>query len=224
MLFSSPIFLFGFLPITLLIYYFSPRIIKNITLLACSLFFYAWGEVFYLLVMIVSIVSNYSIGQLIYKHRETLQYRKLFVSIGIAINIILLVSFKYANFITDNINIILSVVNISPINLNPIHLPFGISFFTFQAISYIVDVYRKEVPSQKNIFNLALFISLFPQLIAGPIVRYHDISQQITSRSHSLELFSSGVQRFVYGLAKKMLIANPLGEVADSTFILSGND
>ncbi len=216
--------LFGFLPIALLVYYLSPRIIKNITLLLCSLFFYAWGEVFYLMVMIVSIISNYFIGGLIYKYQEIPQCQKLYLTIGIVINIMLLVSFKYANFITDNINVILSIANISSIELNPVHLPLGISFFTFQAISYIVDVYRKEVPSQKNIFNLALYISLFPQLIAGPIVRYHDVSLQITSRIHSLELFASGVQRFVYGLAKKMLIANPLGEVADSIFILSGND
>lgn len=227
MVFSSPIFLFGFLPIVLLIYYFSPRLFKNIALLLCSLFFYAWGEVFYLLVMIVSIISNYCIGLLLnnaQRASQDPQLSKVYLTIGIAINILLLVSFKYANFITDNINMILSLIKISPIELNPVHLPLGISFFTFQAISYIVDVYRKEVPPQKNIFNLALYISLFPQLIAGPIVRYHDVSQQITSRTHSLELFSSGVQRFIYGLAKKMLIANPLGEVADSIFALSGND
>ena len=222
MVFSSPIFLFGFLPIALLIYYLSPRLIKNITLLICSLFFYAWGEVFYLAVMIVSIVSNYFFGLLIYQAQEADPHKKL--ALGIAINIMLLISFKYANFITDNLNIILSQLSIQPIDLNPIHLPLGISFFTFQAISYLVDVYRKEVPTQKNIFKLALYISLFPQLIAGPIVRYHDISLQISRRTHSVELFASGVERFVYGLAKKMLIANPLGEVADSVFSPSEND
>jgi len=224
MLFSSPVFLFGFLPITLLIYYISPRLIKNIILLICSLFFYAWGEVFYLIVMIVSITANYFIGRLIHKQQALPQYRKLYVTLGITINIILLISFKYANFIADNINTILSVVNISAIEISPIHLPLGISFFTFQAISYIVDVYRNEVPSQKNIFNLALYISLFPQLIAGPIVRYHDVAQQITNRTHSVGLFASGIKRFIYGLAKKMLIANPLGEVADAIFMLSGNE
>jgi len=176
------------------------------------------------MVMIVSIISNYFIGRLIYKHQDIPQCQKLWVTIGIIINLILLVSFKYANFITDNINIILSQVNIPPVNLDPVHLPLGISFFTFQAISYIVDVYRKEVASQKNILNLGLYISLFPQLIAGPIVRYHDVSQQITNRNHSIEVFASGVQRFIYGLAKKMLIANPLGEVADSIFMLPGNE
>ncbi len=227
MVFSSPIFLFGFLPVVILAYYLSPRPVKNITLLLCSLFFYAWGEVFYLAVMIVSIISNYFIGLLIFKAQEKprlQRFSKLYVSAGIAINVILLISFKYANFITDNLNLLLSLLNISPLDLNPVHLPLGISFFTFQAISYIVDVHRKVAPAQKNIFNLALYISLFPQLIAGPIVRYHDVSLQITDRTHSLELFASGVKRFIYGLAKKMLLANPLGEVADSVFILSGSD
>jgi alginate O-acetyltransferase complex protein AlgI len=227
MVFSSPIFLFGFLPIALLLYYFSPRLIKNTTLLLLSLLFYAWGEVFYLGVMIVSILSNYFVGLLIYNSQKESHGKKLsqlYVIGGVIVNIALLTSFKYANFIADNINIVFSLVGINSITLEPVHLPLGISFFTFQAISYIVDVYRKEVPSQKNIFNLALYISLFPQLIAGPIVRYHDVSLQITSRSHSIELFASGVQRFIYGLAKKMLIANPLAEVADSIFALSGND
>jgi alginate O-acetyltransferase complex protein AlgI len=224
MVFSSPIFLFGFLPIAVLVYYLSPRLLKNIALLTCSLFFYAWGEVFYLAVMIISIVSNYFFGLLIHKAQGTPQHQKLYCTLGITVNVILLMSFKYANFITDNLNRVLSVLEFSSVNLSPIHLPLGISFFTFQAISYIVDVYRKEVPSQNNIFNLALYISLFPQLIAGPIVRYHHVSLQITNRTHSVELFASGVKRFVYGLTKKMLIANPLGEVADSIFSLSGND
>jgi len=177
--------------------------------------------------MITSIISNFIIGKFIYSSLEKPGGKlsaKFYVSIGIIINIGLLISFKYANFITDNINIFSSLFDISPIALEPVHLPLGISFFTFQAISYIVDVYRKEVSAQKNIYNLALYISLFPQLIAGPIVRYHDVSSQITDRSHSIELFASGVQRFIFGLSKKMLIANPLGEVADNVFALSGND
>ena len=227
MVFSSPIFLFGFLPIALLLYYVSPRLIKNIILLSVSLLFYAWGEVFYLGVILISIVSNYFIGLLIYDsqkepHRKKLS--QLYLTVGLIVNIGLLASFKYANFIADNINVLFSLVGVPSINLEPVHLPLGISFFTFQAISYIADVYRKETSSQRNIFNLALYISLFPQLIAGPIVRYHDISSQITNRSHSLELFASGVQRFIYGLAKKVLIANPLGEVADNIFVLTGND
>lgn len=227
MVFSSPIFLFGFLPIILFAYYLSPGAIKNIVLLLASLLFYAWGEVFYVGIMITSIISNYVFGKLIYsaqqnKNQHTLS--KIYVALGIIVNIALLTSFKYANFITDNINSLLLLFDISPVELNPIHLPLGISFFTFQAISYIVDIYRKEVKAQNNIYNLALYISLFPQLIAGPIVRYHDIASQITDRSHSIELFSSGVQRFIIGLSKKMIIANPMGEIADNVFALSGGD
>lgn len=227
MVFSSPIFLFGFLPIALLLYYLAPRPLKNIVLLLTSLLFYAWGEVFYVGVMLVSILSNYIVGRCIYGAQNKINVRispQFYLTVGVVINVWLLISFKYANFITDNINEVLSIFSISAIDLNPVHLPLGISFFTFQAISYIVDVYRKEVKAQNNIYNLALYISLFPQLIAGPIVRYHDVAQQITDRSHSIELFSSGVQRFIIGLAKKMLIANPLGEAADNIFALSGND
>jgi len=227
MIFSSPVFLFGFLPLALLFYYISPRLLKNITLLIASLIFYAWGEVFYLAVLLVSIISNYCFGLLIHQAQQrTRGWRtaKFYVATGIGINLILLMSFKYANFITDNVNIIITMAGLPTLDIPAIHLPLGISFFTFQAISYIVDVYRKEVSSQKNPFNLALYISLFPQLIAGPIVRYHDVAQQITGRSHSIELFASGARRFIYGLAKKMLIANPLGEVADSCFMLSGSE
>ena len=205
----------------------SPRAFRNIVLLLASILFYAWGEVFYVGVMIASIISNYIIGKLIYDAQGSRDNRTsphIYLMLGIAVNVGLLISFKYANFITNNINLILSVFDISAIDLAPIHLPLGISFFTFQAISYIVDVYRKEVRAQQNIYNLALYISLFPQLIAGPIVRYHDVALQIIDRTHSVELFSSGVQRFIFGLAKKMLIANPLGEVADNVFALSGSD
>ena len=221
MVFSSPIFLFGFLPIALFLYYLSPKALKNIVLLILSLLFYTWGEVFYLGIMLVSIIANYSVGKLIASDTAP---SKFYLATGIMINIGLLISFKYANFIVDNFNNIFSLVNISTINLEPVHLPLGISFFTFQAISYIVDVYRKDVKAQNNILDLALYISLFPQLIAGPIVRYHDIATQIIRRSHSIELFASGVQRFIIGLAKKMIIANPLGELADNVFSLSGMD
>ena len=227
MVFSSPIFLFGFLPVALLLYYCSPNSIKNFTLLSTSLLFYAWGEVFYLGVMLVSIISNYIFGVLINSaQNNSVSSNRPFVlvSLGIFVNIAILISFKYTNFIADNINILLSQLQIPTINIKPIHLPLGISFFTFQAISYIVDVYRKEVQSQKNIFNLALYISLFPQLIAGPIIRYHNITLQITNRSHSIELLASGIKKFIYGLAKKMLIANSLGEVADNIFSLNSSD
>jgi len=225
LVFSSPIFLFGFLPIALLLYYLTPKAFRNIILLITSLLFYAWGEVFYLGTMLASIITNYFVGKLIFStQEENHPTSKIYLAIGIIINIGLLISFKYANFIVDNINNLFLIVNIPPIHLTPVHLPLGISFFTFQAISYIVDVYRKEVKAQKNIFNLALYISLFPQLIAGPIVRYHDIATQILNRTHSINLFSSGIQRFIIGLAKKTLIANPLGELAENIFTLSTHD
>lgn len=192
-----------------------------------SLLFYSWGEIFYVLVMIVSIISNYILGKLIYyaqTNKNNYKYSQIFLTIGIIINIGLLITFKYTNFITDNINSLLSIVGITPFDLKPIHLPLGLSFFTFQAITYIVDVYRKEARVQDNIYDLALYISLFPKLLAGPIVRYRDISRQITDRSHSLDLFASGIQRFIIGLAKKVLIANSIGEIADNIFSLSGND
>ena len=227
MVFSSPIFLFAFLPVVLLFYYLLPRVAQNGFLLLASLLFYSWGEVFYVAVMVVSIISTYVIGLLLAKSRRSSLGRKAqrtFAAIGIVINIGLLVSFKYANFITSHINALLLTFDLSPVDLGPVHLPLGISFFTFQAVSYLVDVHRGVVLAQRNIFSLALYISLFPQLIAGPIVRYHDIAEQISRRTPSLELFASGIQRFIFGLAKKMLVANPLGEVADNVFSLGINE
>lgn len=226
MVFSSPIFLFWFLPITLLFYYAVPKAFRNISLLLMSLFFYAWGEVFYAGVMVASIISNYCVGRLIFSAYEKQMNRylpKLYLVSGVAINVVLLLSFKYANFIVDNLNAVLSIFGVASFELQPIHLPLGISFFTFQAISYVVDVYRREVKAQKNILDLALYISLFPQLVAGPIVRYHDVAFQITKRECSINLFSQGVQRFVVGLGKKMLIANVLGQVADNAFSVLNN-
>ena len=217
MVFSSSIFLFAFLPLTLLVYYLSPRFLKNLILLSASLAFYAWGELFYVLLMLVSIVINYAFGLRIRGSRWVL-------GSAISANLALLAHFKYINFVVDNVNAALAMASLEPILLEPVHLPLGISFFTFQALSYLIDVYRGETPAQKKPLDLALYISCFPQLIAGPIVRYHDVAQQISERRHSLELFSSGVQRFVFGLAKKLLIANPLGAVADSIFVLPADE
>ena len=227
MLFTHPTFLFGFLPICLLTYYLSPKSSKNMFLLLMSFVFYAWGEVFYIAIMLVSILANYWMGLFVGQSLERQDNKKRarsFMIAGLAINLALLGSFKYINFVITTLNPILDGLHIAPIALDTMHLPLGISFFTFQAISYLVDVYRQEVPAQKSLKNLALYISLFPQLIAGPIVRYHDISQQLISRSHSIELFSSGVRRFIYGLAKKMLIANTMAGVADSIFSIPIHD
>ena len=224
MLFTSSTFIFGFLPLLLIAYYIASKKYKNFILLTFSLFFYAWGEVFYFLILLLSIILNYFIGLLISRNRKQKTNSRRWLIIGVFLNLTLLISFKYASFIANNINVILVYFDANIISLEPIHLPLGISFFTFQAISYIVDVYRQKVAPQQNIFNLALYISLFPQLIAGPIVRYSDIASQIKTRKHSLEDFSKGVKRFIYGFAKKMLIANPLGEVVDTVFQLSNND
>ena len=219
MVFSSIIFLFLFLPATLVLYYFSGKLFRNSLLLLASLLFYAWGEQFYVLVMLASIGLNYVFGLLLNREcRPRLQ--KIILGLGIVANLGVLIFFKYANFVLENINSLLSLIEISAVEYPPTHLPIGISFFTFQALSYIIDVYKKTTSAQRNIFSLGLYISSFPQLIAGPIVRYHDVARQIVSRSHSLESFSSGIERFVFGLAKKVLIANPMGGMADAIFAL----
>lgn len=217
MVFSSSIFLFAFLPLTLLFYYCSPRFLKNVVLLIASLIFYAWGELFYVLLMLISISLNYTLGLRVRSSR-------FYLGVAIGANLALLAHFKYANFVVDNVNAALVSLSIEPFLLEPVHLPLGISFFTFQALSYLIDVYRGETRAQKNPLDLALYIGCFPQLIAGPIVRYHDVAQQIIERQHSLVLFASGAQRFIFGLAKKLLIANPLGEVADNIFALPADD
>ncbi len=217
MLFSSPIFLFLFLPITLFGYYLSDRKIKNYFLLFASLVFFAWGGVSYTIILIASIVLNYIFGLLIQKNlNKRSGYWFLFA--GVSVNILLLGVFKYANFITLNINLLCTELNWKPITETDIVLPVGISFYTFHSLSYLVDIYRQKTLAQKNIFNLALYISMFSQLIAGPIIRYSDVWEQLTQRTHSLAKFSSGVERFLIGLAKKVLLANTFGRVADILF------
>jgi len=225
MVFSTPLFLFGFLPVVLFFYYCSPGKTKNIVLLAASFLFYAWGEVFFVLIMIASILSNYLFGRWIDSRKlKNTHPPKRILSLGIFINLCLLCAFKYANFIATNINYLLDFTPIDPLILQPVHLPLGISFFTFQAISYLVDVFRGEAAAQKNILNLALYISLFPQLIAGPIVRYSQVASKIVKRHHTLSMTANGIYRFIYGLSKKMLIANPVGEIADSIFNLQPSE
>jgi len=214
MLFSSAIFLFLFLPLTVLTYYLVKGRLKNIILLIASLVFYAWGGVSYSVILIFSILFNYLFGYLIHKNKN----KKLYLSIGVGLNLLVLGIFKYADFIIENINKITESFSFEKINQPHIILPIGISFFTFQAISYLVDIYRNDVKYRKNFVNLALYISLFPQLIAGPIVRYHDIANQLIKRNHSLINIGKGVERFIIGLAKKVLLANNFAVVADSIF------
>lgn len=189
-------------------------------LLAASLAFYSWGENLYVLLMLASILLNYGCGRLMFLYRGNKSPSACILAFGIILNIFILGFFKYANFVVENVNILLTIFKLAEINLSPIHLPIGISFFTFQAVSYIVDVYRGKVEPQKNIINLGLYISLFPQLIAGPIVRYHDIASELISRRVTTEDFAYGVRRFLYGMSKKVLLANPLALTADKIFAL----
>lgn len=221
MIFSSVFFLYFFLPITLIVYFFAGSQLRNIVLLVASLIFYAWGEVGYVFLMLFSILLNWLLGLLLEKTRSTTTANRTILVCGIIANLIPLLFFKYGNFFVDNFNKISTLLNQPTISVEAIHLPIGISFFTFQAISYIVDVYRKEAQLQRNPINLALYISLFPQLIAGPIVRYHDVAKQIVERHVSLDDLRYGMFRFVMGLGKKVLIANHLGAAADHIFSLS---
>lgn len=223
MVFSSPIFLFVFLPFVIIGNFLLKREYRNVFLLLSSLVFYAWGEPILVLMMIFSIFINYMFGLLISKQKEK-HITKFFVVIAVSFNILVLVYFKYLNFLLDNLNVILSKINLGAILVDPIILPLGISFLTFHAISYVVDVYRKDVPVLRNPLDLGLYFSLFPHLIAGPIVRYHDIAKEMISRNITLEDFKYGMQRFILGLGKKVLIANSLGSPADKIFAIDTNE
>ncbi|MGD8338870.1 MAG: MBOAT family protein, partial [Desulfobacterales bacterium] len=217
MLFSSIIFLFQFLPLCLLLYFLAGKRLRNLLLLIASLVFYAWGESYYVLLMLVSILVNYLCGLMIDRYRGR-QAARGFLIAAIAFNVLSISVFKYANFLVDNLNTLLSQIGAGPIELAPIHLPIGISFFTFQAMSYAVDVYRRDAPVQRNPLNIGLYIALFPQLIAGPIIRYHDIAAQLIRRRVRLDDLSYGIERFVVGLGKKVLIANQVAIIADQVF------
>ena len=218
MVFSSTIFLFFFLPLTLLAYFVVGPRGRNAILLAASLLFYAWGETVYLLVMLFSIAANYLFGLLIDQARQRGRRGGLAFACAVATNLGLLGFFKYANFFVDNLNQVLPVLGLAPMDIGRVHLPIGISFFTFQALSYIIDLYRNETTVQRSLLNFALYKALFPQLIAGPIVRYRDVAREIEQRTVSLDDFAGGVQRFIIGLGKKVLIANVMGRAADTIF------
>ncbi|WP_242304973.1 MBOAT family protein, partial [Bacillus cereus group sp. BfR-BA-01449] len=214
------VFLCLFLPAVLLIYYAVRKELQNIVLLFFSLVFYAWGEPIYVFLMLFSILVNYWFGILLGNSRFTNGQRKLLLTFAIVMNIAILGYFKYANFLVDNINSILH----TNIVLEKIPLPIGISFFTFHAMSYIIDIYKKKVDAQRNIFDLALYFTVFPQLVAGPIVRYNTISHQLHQRTVDADKFSEGVRRFIIGLGKKVLIANQLGVIADEIFSMNPSD
>ena len=209
MLFSSITFLYYFLPLLLIIYLIIPSKFKNIVLLIFSLLFYFYGEPKYIIVLLLSCFINYITGVLIEKHRK---HSKKILILVILYNIIQLLYFKYTDFFITNINTIFK----TDIALLRVIMPIGISFFTFQTLSYVVDVYKKEVEAAKNFFNFATYVSLFPQLVAGPIVRYKTVAEELKSRKSNYKDFGNGVRRFVVGLAKKILIANVIGELCAS--------
>ena len=214
MVFSGITFLYYFLPCVLLLYFLAPAKAKNTVLLIASLFFYAWGEPVYILLMLLSIFIGYIAGLLLEK---TMQRPvgcitpQIVLTAAVGIFTLLFIIFKYTDFIIENINAATGM----DIPLRHIVLPIGISFYTFQMISYLVDVYRKEVPAQRNFISLALYISMFPQLIAGPIVRYSTVAAQIKERKSTWEGIEQGITRFVIGLSKKVLIANELGRLCE---------
>ncbi len=212
MVFSSMIFLWLFLPLLLFFYFISKSRFRNIILLVASLIFYAWGEPKYIFLMLASIFVNYVIGLILDRYRK---YDKFVLIVAILLNLGILGYFKYFNFFIDFIN---KIFGFSSIGFREIILPIGISFYTFQILSYIVDLYRKEIKVQKNFFDLALYVSFFPQLIAGPIVKYKDVEKEIKQRTVNLELFSSGIRRFVYGLSKKVIFSNTLALIVDSIY------
>lgn len=209
MIFSSISFLYYFLPILIIIYFILPKRFKNIVLLSFSLLFYFYGEPRYIVILLLSCLINYIAAILIEKYRNK---GKLILIIALIYNIGQLLYFKYTDFFIENLN---TVFKISIPYLNVI-MPIGISFFTFQTLSYVIDVYKKEVKASKNFFNFATYVSLFPQLVAGPIVRYKDVAEELENKSTSFDNFANGVKRFSFGLAKKVLIANVLGEFIKS--------
>ncbi|MBU5675208.1 MBOAT family protein [Alkaliphilus sp. MSJ-5] len=220
MVFSSIFFLFYFLPITLLIYYIVPRKFKNTVLFIASLIFYGWGEPIYITIMIFSTIVDYSHGILIEKYRYNRQRAKLILLSSIVINLGLLCFFKYTDFFIQNINMLLNT-NFSYLGLP---LPIGISFYTFQTMSYTIDIYLDKSPVQKNIISFGTYVALFPQLIAGPIVQYNTIAHQLNNRKENISQFSQGIERFAVGLGKKVLLANNIGMLWDEIQRLSTSD
>ncbi len=220
MVFSSIIFLFYFLPIVLLLYFLAPSVLRNGVLLTFSLLFYAWGEPIYVFLMLFSIAMNYLFGLVIGRGPTSL--RNIALLLGIAVNLLIIGYFKYAEFLAENVERLLGISGLADAVGN-LPLPLGISFFTFQAMSYLIDIYRGTAPEQVNPFRVALYIALFPQLIAGPIVRYNTLSDQLAQRTHTLTGFADGLARFIVGLGKKVLIANTLAVAADSAFGIADN-
>ncbi len=217
MVFSSLVFLFLFLPFVIAIYYLIPsRTYKNLWLFVTSLFFYAWGEPIYISIMIVSIFNDFFCAQLVEKERAKGRqgWAKFYFILSLGVNLGLLFFFKYAGFVIDNLN---GLFHLS-LTSHTLPLPIGISFYTFQTMSYSIDVYMGHVKVQKNFLTMAAYVTMFPQLIAGPIVRYITVEEELTHRTESIEMASYGLRRFIIGLGKKVIIANQMGMIADTIY------
>ena len=212
MVFSSLLFLFYFLPAVLAVYFIVPRRAKNVVLLLFSLFFYAWGEPVYIFLMLFSICMDYLLGLWMERAKQAPGRAKKVLALAVVLNVALLGFFKYADFLLQTVNTVFG----TSIPLLGLPLPIGISFYTFQTMSYTIDVYRGDTRAQRSIINFGTFVTLFPQLIAGPIVRYKDVNEQLVSRRETPTLFNSGVRLFVVGLAKKVLLANQFGMLWDA--------
>ena len=211
MVFSSILFLFYYLPLVLIIYFISPRKYRNLVLFLSSLFFYSWGEPKYIWIMLFSTVLDYTCGRMVHfnKTKDNISKAKLWLIVSIFANLGLLGFFKYSDFLISNVNNLFN----TGIPLLGFALPIGISFYTFQTMSYTIDVYREETPVQNSIISFGTYVTLFPQLIAGPIVRYKTVAYEIDNRVESFDMFSEGVKRFILGMGKKVLLANSIGQI-----------
>ena len=218
MIFSSLTFLFAYLPLTLAVYFLAPLRWRNLVLLLVSLFFYGWGEPVYISIMILSILIDYTHGMLVEKYRSNDKLTRYFVGQSVAFNLLLLGFFKYWDFLAANLSLIPGIT----VPQLGIALPIGISFFTFQTMSYTIDVYRQDAPVQRNIIRFGAFVTMFPQLIAGPIVKYKTVAEELNHREHTFENFAVGARRFCVGLAKKVLLANSIGALWEAQLAAQG--
>lgn len=207
MVFSSVVFLYIFLPIMLLVYFSVPKNFKNAVMILASLIFFAWGEIRYIFIMLLLAIMDFFCGKGINKNDGNRKKQRLYLFIDVGVNLLILFFFKYADFIIGNIN---AVLNIN-LPLWNIPLPIGVSFNTFQSLSYIIDVYRGTVKCEKSFYNYLTYTTLFPQIIAGPIVRYETVDEELETKNISMDNFSKGMRRFIIGLGKKVLIANNIG-------------
>lgn len=222
MVFSSVLFMFIYLPVALGIYYLTPRKWRNIALFALNLVFYGWGEPIYILIMLFSTVVDYTHGLLVEKNRNNDKRARFWVCSSVVINLSILIFFKYYDFIVTNLALVFPEASfLVPLGIS---LPIGISFYTFQTMSYTIDVYRGDAKAQRSLAAFGTFVTLFPQLIAGPIVKYKDVDDQLMGRRENIEQFASGVQTFVVGLAKKALLANNIGPMWDAIKILPSSE